>query len=761
MKNFFLNILIFSFLIFSTNVYATALIKGKDVSGTIYNLYQQGINLTLPDGKWEVTRSQKDDNYQDIELYSDDYDTWAYIYAPLSPVSGDFWRGGGLSKCKGKDVFLSLVERSHPEATLCFEDQYIDGSKWGVATFNVRSARVPLKWMTMSFYIPADKLKTSISESQFNKIGKRVLSAIRNGFNGGDSSGMRAISDLVVTSFSESYADADGESDNNTYISSSSFENKNNDDTIIGISDFTKFCTILDFECDNSFEEDYKEYINAKDYKAWAVTQKGNTFNNPAWGYYVRADNLAEAKSEAIDACNEYKYASETCSIVLEGNRIVNDTLLAKFDERNLNIYANSDNLTVCLRATTSDGMNWEDINGKYGSAVQEAWNRNLDLKSCRAITKRFPKSQEKKPQEQEKVIVELNKDNKEPKIIIDNEINVESARYSITGSVEDESKVYVCVFENCQLAEDGNFKINRFNPGGEVLKITAQDEFGNFSSKSITVKVSKNNDQKKSYAQLNPEKIKNSKNSDRVALLIGIENYKFSSDASYANRDALFFSEYLQEMGIRQDKIKILKDTDAGLISIYAALEKWLPAQIRSGSTEVFLFFAGHGLASNNGQDLFLLAHDTDTDMLNRSSISRTEIFELINKHSPSHTFVFLDTCYSGASRQGDMLLASARGLVTVTDKQSSIPPNFTIFSAAQGNQIASGLDEVQHGLFSYFTMRGLEGDADSDGNKKISTLELARYVEEKVRENAVKMGREQIPMMHGDKDIIISNIK
>ena len=243
------------------------------------------------------------------------------------------------------------------------------------------------------------------------------------------------------------------------------------------------------------------------------------------------------------------------------------------------------------FKSKTSDGMNWEDINCKYGSAVLEAWSRNFDLKSCRAITKRFPKSQEKKPQEQEKVIVELNKDNKAPKIIIDNEINVESARYSITGSVEDESKVYVCVFENCQLAEDGNFKINRFNPGGEVLKITAQDEFGNFSSKSITVKVSKNNDQKKSYAQLNPEKIKNSKNSDRVALLIGIENYKFSSDASYANRDALFFSEYLQEMGIRQDKIKILKDTDAGLISIYAALEKWLPAQISLAQPKCFCF--------------------------------------------------------------------------------------------------------------------------------------------------------------------------
>ena len=106
---------------------------------------------------------------------------------------------------------------------------------------------------------------------------------------------------------------------------------------------------------------------------------------------------------------------------------------------------------------------------------------------------------------------------------------------------------------------------------------------------------------------------------------------------------------------------------------------------------------------------------------MLNRSSLSRTEIFNLISNYNPKHTFVFLDTCYSGASRKGDMLLASARGLVTVEDTQGSIPENFTIFSAAQGNQIASSLDPVQHGLFSYYAMMGLEGGADFDKNKKL----------------------------------------
>ena len=75
------------------------------------------------------------------------------------------------------------------------------------------------------------------------------------------------------------------------------------------------------------------------------------------------------------------------------------------------------------------------------------------------------------------------------------------------------------------------------------------------------------------------------------MALLIGIENYKFSSDASYANRDALFFSEYLQEMGIRQDKIKILKDTDAGLISIYAALENGYLHKLGLAQPKCFCF--------------------------------------------------------------------------------------------------------------------------------------------------------------------------
>ena len=94
----------------------------------------------------------------------------------------------------------------------------------------------------------------------------------------------------------------------------------------------------------------------------------------------------------------------------------------------------------------------------------------------------------------------------------------------------------------------------------------------------------------------------------------------------------------------------------------MYGALEKWLPANIKSDQTDVIVFFAGHGLASNDGKNLYLLMQDSDTDLLSRTALSRTELFKLINQYNPKSVKMFFDTCYSGQSRDEKTLLASAR---------------------------------------------------------------------------------------------------
>jgi len=67
---------------------------------------------------------------------------------------------------------------------------------------------------------------------------------------------------------------------------------------------------------------------------------------------------------------------------------------------------------------------------------------------------------------------------------------------------------------------------------------------------------------------------------------------------------------------------------------------------------------------------------------------------------------------------------------------------------------QIARLLKGAQHGLFSYFLMKGMEGDADSDGNNEITARELHAYV----RANVVQQSNgSQVPELQGDGEKVL----
>jgi len=113
----------------------------------------------------------------------------------------------------------------------------------------------------------------------------------------------------------------------------------------------------------------------------------------------------------------------------------------------------------------------------------------------------------------------------------------------------------------------------------------------------------------------------------------------------------------------------------------------------------------------------------------------------------------VFLDTCYSGGTRNEETLVASLRPIL-ITPKEQSIPDNFTVLSAAKGNQTSQSLEEVKHGLFSYYMMLGMEGGADLNADKKITARELHEYVVDKVERQSQFR---QTPELQGDKDRVL----
>ena len=112
----------------------------------------------------------------------------------------------------------------------------------------------------------------------------------------------------------------------------------------------------------------------------------------------------------------------------------------------------------------------------------------------------------------------------------------------------------------------------------------------------------------------------------------------------------------------------------------------------------------------------------------------------------------VFLDTCYSGTTRGTDMLIASRP--IAIRALEQSIPSNFTVFSAAAGDQTSKPLKAAKHGMFSYFLTKGMEGDADANNDNKITARELHSYVEENVVQQS---SGSQTPELQGDKDRVL----
>ena len=344
------------------------------------------------------------------------------------------------------------------------------------------------------------------------------------------------------------------------------------------------------------------------------------------------------------------------------------------------------------------------------------------------------------------------------PSLKVKSKFIFNSPNYKITGTASSKGSKKLSVFVNDRWIDikNGKFIIERFSPMNETIVVKAVDEWGYSSEKKIDIEINiKSVAIAKEVEPLSPNKIRNINSSNTVAIIIGIEKYAETAPATYANRDAKFFAEYAQKaFGVKRNNMKLLINEQATLTQTFKALEKWLPAKIEKNKTNVLVYFAGHGLASEDGKELYLLVHDTDTDLLRRTALARKDLFDLISKKNPASVKMFFDTCYSGTTREEKMLLASARGITVKADIEDDIPNNFTIFSASQDNQISSGFKEAKHGIFSYYLMKGMEGKADTNEDRKITNAELLNYMTKNVTNKALELGRTQTPSFVGSKE-------
>ena len=384
--------------------------------------------------------------------------------------------------------------------------------------------------------------------------------------------------------------------------------------------------------------------------------------------------------------------------------------------------------------------------------------NLYLERQKRKELERKLATIETKQKQEQQRI----NTDNQEP--VINAFTKLDGSNATISGRVTDNTEVTEVLIDGEQLSltNNGTFKTELYIPrNGLNVEIVAYDRKGNKASKLLKIErgnIQQANVQK--FKSLNPSLKRVKANPNALALIIGISDYENTkASALYADSDAKTFYDYAtMKLGIPSSNIKELINDGADRIDITRAIKTWLLKRTVTNKTDIYVFFAGHGLATDDGKGMYLLPYDGVPDLLEDSAIQRKELFADIQATKPRSVTVFLDTCYSGGTRNEEETLVASLRPIIITAKQQSIPDNFTVLSAAKGNQTSQSLEEVKHGLFSYYMMLGMEGGADLNADNKITARELHEYVVDKVQRQSQFR---QTPELQGDKDRVLVQFK
>ena len=386
------------------------------------------------------------------------------------------------------------------------------------------------------------------------------------------------------------------------------------------------------------------------------------------------------------------------------------------------------------------------------------------ERKAKEAETLRLAKlEEERKAKEAEELrITELAKlkaseDDEAPAVFAE-VVSVTGFNALVKGRITDNNGVSVTSFDGQELNidSDGSFSIETYIPrSGKSVLIEALDVAGNKADFSLELsRQQRGNVRLANFEPLNPSKQVAAVNKNAVALIVGISEYERTEiPAIFADNDAQYFYDYaLLKLGVPERNIKELINTSADESEILIATKSWITRSVKQGESDVFIFFAGHGLASDDGEDMYLLPYDGAPQLLDKTAIRRKELFDDISAANPRSVTVFLDTCYSGTTRSSETLIASRP--ISLKAKAQSIPDGFSVFTAAANDQTAKPLEEAKHGLFSYFLMKGMEGEADINQDKQITTGELHTYVQQNVIQQS---SGTQTPGLQGDEERVL----
>ncbi len=260
--------------------------------------------------------------------------------------------------------------------------------------------------------------------------------------------------------------------------------------------------------------------------------------------------------------------------------------------------------------------------------------------------------------------------------------------------------------------------------------------------------------------------------NPNAIAVIIGNKAYtgRDVPEVKYADRDAQAMKRYVIDV-LGYDEKNIIYLENAGLSRMLALfgtadvagqVSRWVR---RDGTSDLFVYYSGHGVPGLNDGQSYLLPVDGDPAAGEINGYPLRQLYANLQKTSARNIVVLLDACFAGQSGNGASLIHNASLLVRPADPApKQVIPRLTVLAASAANEVANWDDADKHGLFTEYFLRAVYGAANTtQGNgtteTRITVAGVHRYLDNEMTYYAGReLGRDQDASVSGDDSLVLA---
>jgi len=214
--------------------------------------------------------------------------------------------------------------------------------------------------------------------------------------------------------------------------------------------------------------------------------------------------------------------------------------------------------------------------------------------------------------------------------------------------------------------------------------------------------------------------------------LAVGIGAYRDEQipGRKFAAQDAELVAGYFQALGgVPGDNVRLLQDRRALRPDIEEAILDWLPSRVTPESV-IIVYFSGQAMVSSTGET-FLVPYEGAHDSASRLYPLK-DLQSALGKLKTRLTLLIFD---GSVLRLGGGGPSKGKGPSQAAGPQwEAGSRNIVRLIGTTGLQAALEPDKLRHGLFTYYLLRGLKGEADDNQDGEVTLGELAVFLSDAV---------------------------